>query len=775
MKPNKSLFILLAVVCFYNSFARSNNNGAPSFAFIENKGQIADQYYHSRNDIQFKLAAGGMNIFIGNGQIHYQWAKSIDSANTDLYRLDMTLEGANTRASVITEQQQPGYEQYYLTQCPNGVKSYSFKKITYKNVYPNIDWVLYTNDNQLKYDFIVHPGGDAADIRLKYDGATSLSINNGAVTATTPFGSITEEAPYSYNAETKSTINSKFILNKNSLSFDVAPYSGTLVIDPGITVNWFTFFGGPGIGTDGVEYGTGVTTDIMGNVTMVGRTSSASNIATTGAFQTTWFTGYTDAFAAKFNAAGALQWATYYGNTLNDYFTDITCDISGNLFCCGVTYSPAGMATPGAYRTYYCNISDVFLVKFDASGARQWATYYGGGSIEEPTSVVCDLIGNVYMAGNTASDTGIASPGAHQTVTTAPPYTGFIVKFTSTGTRQWATYYGGFGVTNINDMACTISGDIIIAGKTRSDTGIATAGGFVPTYHTVPGCSSLCTDGFVAKFNSAGVRQWGTYYGGYGNGEDGFYAVSVDTAGNIYATGSTVSTTDIATPGAAQTTPSIGMFIKFDASGSRLWGTYCGIGIDIVSDISANQYIVSTAGSSSFGIIKWNKDGISTGVSINGSTKDGINFRKVSLAYNPMSGNLYAAGSLDSAHTGSIATAGAYQTKCQGQADAWLQSLKVDSGLAVHNIYQHNTDVQLFPNPNTGSFTLKADFSKTQSSGNVTIEVVNLMGVVVYKEIEKTTISQLNKQLKLDVPAGIYLLRVTNGETMNTMKFSVQK
>src|SRR4051812_48692611 len=49
----------------------SNNNNALSF--IENKGQITDQYNKPRNDIDYKLDAGGMIMFIGNGQIHYQW------------------------------------------------------------------------------------------------------------------------------------------------------------------------------------------------------------------------------------------------------------------------------------------------------------------------------------------------------------------------------------------------------------------------------------------------------------------------------------------------------------------------------------------------------------------------------------------------------------------------------------------------------------------------------------------------------------------------------
>ena len=54
-----------------------------------------------------------------------------------------------------------------------------------------------------------------------------------------------------------------------------------------------------------------------GNVCITGTTNSTSNIATTGAYQTS-LGGSHDAFVAKFNSAGVMQWATYYGGTGND-------------------------------------------------------------------------------------------------------------------------------------------------------------------------------------------------------------------------------------------------------------------------------------------------------------------------------------------------------------------------------------------------------------------------------------------------------------------------
>jgi hypothetical protein len=114
-----------------------------SLLFIENKGQIVDQHGKHRKDIDFKLEGKGLNVFVGDGQLHYQFAKQEDE-QTKSYRLDVTLVGANKHAELITEEKQDYYENYYLAQCPDGAVAHSYRRITYKNVYPNIDWILYT-------------------------------------------------------------------------------------------------------------------------------------------------------------------------------------------------------------------------------------------------------------------------------------------------------------------------------------------------------------------------------------------------------------------------------------------------------------------------------------------------------------------------------------------------------------------------------------------------------------------------------------------------------
>jgi hypothetical protein len=74
-------------------------------------------------------------------------------------------------------------------------------------------------------------------------------------------------------------------------------------------------------------------------------------------------------------------------------------------------------------------------------------------------------------------------------------------------TRIWGTYYGGTVLDQATGTATDNLGNVYIVGCTYSGSSIATSG----AHQTVFGGGS--GDAFVAKFNSSGIRLWGTYYG----------------------------------------------------------------------------------------------------------------------------------------------------------------------------------------------------------------------------------------------------------------------
>jgi len=344
---------------------------------------------------------------------------------------------------------------------------------------------------------------------------------------------------------------------------------------------WGTYYTGTGqVWPNGEDRGNSCITDAAGNVYMVGFTSSNSDIATAGAHQTVCAggpissgTGGYDAFLVKFNSSGVRQWATYYGGSENDKGISCALDASGNVYMIGSTSSTSGIATAGAHET---TVNDGFLVKFNSSGVRQWGTYIEGTS----NACTTDASGNIYIVGLTNSTSGIATSGAHQNMMSGSG-DAFLVKFNSSGVKQWGTYYGGnytvaSGQERGFSCATDALGNVYMAGITPSTSGIATAG----AHQTIYGGDLM--DAFLVKFNSSGLLQWGTYYGGAGS-EIG-YSCATDASGNVYLAGDAeqgfVPASGIATAGAHQSAYgggfSDGFLVKFDSNGLRQWGTYYG-------------------------------------------------------------------------------------------------------------------------------------------------------------------------------------------------------
>src|SRR5439155_27330995 len=89
-----------------------------------------------------------------------------------------------------------------------------------------------------------------------------------------------------------------------------------------------------------------------------------------------------DDFVVAYNNSGIRQWATYYGGTKDEEGAGITTDALGNVFMTGWTSSTNFPALSGYQMTLAGTASDAFVVKFDGSGTPQWATYYGGGGTD---------------------------------------------------------------------------------------------------------------------------------------------------------------------------------------------------------------------------------------------------------------------------------------------------------------------------------------------------------------------------------------------------------
>ncbi|MCB0700372.1 MAG: SBBP repeat-containing protein [Chitinophagales bacterium] len=645
--------------------------------------------------------------------------------------MDVVLVGVNESVHPTFEQP-TGYKEHYYNESTGekGIHTEGFQKVTYKNIYPNIDWVIYSQKEEIKYDFIVHTGGNVADIQLQYNGASSLTIDDGAIISSTPFGSVTEAALYCYLLDNGNEVSAKYILEGNILSFKTSSYDGTLVIDPQLA--WASYYGGTG---NTSQDGESVAVDLFENVYLCGATASNNNIATTGAHQTT-YSGSFDGYIAKFDSTGKRLWATYYGNSDYDILSSVSCDKNGNIYTAGTCKTCNGLATTGSHQTTFggrnpssSDNGDGFITKFDSSGQRVWCTLYGGPGDELNLNVVCHENKAVFVAGTTFSDSGIATSGTHKSTHSVFYDNGdvFIVKFDTAGNRLWGTYYGGDTAAGGGaplDLLLSITsdknGDIYPVGATYSKNGIATSGTIQPSY----GGGTGDWDGFIAKFNgNSGTRIWGSYYGG--EYPDGVLCAAVNDT-NLYISGYTGSTFNIATSGTYK--PSIihnfpgintDCFVaKLNASnGSRIWGTYYGStntegpsGISIGNDkyiyitgTTQSTTFISTNGAyqTSFGgggsdnfLTSFNSSGLlNYGTYYGGSNTEpdnsyyGFNnsqrYAKCLTISN--SGKLYIVGLTQS--NNAIATSGAHQTTLNGGINAYVAAFEADTVVYIPQLY----------------------------------------------------------------------------------------
>ncbi|HEY4799353.1 MAG TPA: hypothetical protein VII99_09790, partial [Bacteroidia bacterium] len=115
-----------------------------------------------------------------------------EQLENQIARVDMILKGATIRKeNIIAESKSECLNNYYYAHCPQGITNVnSFEKLTIKNVYPNIDWIIYNNNQKgFKYDFIIHPGGNPKNIQMAYKWGDLKLNNDGSISVSCALGS----------------------------------------------------------------------------------------------------------------------------------------------------------------------------------------------------------------------------------------------------------------------------------------------------------------------------------------------------------------------------------------------------------------------------------------------------------------------------------------------------------------------------------------------------------------------------------------------------------
>jgi len=612
-----------------------------SIRFFENKGQMADMQHKPVNSLLFKAKSGGTDVYITKSGLSYvftnihRYEKQVapltlsfgpdndDSIVEKYCRADMDLVDADIRKeNIVKEDESEDRTDYYLGGiCPYGIKDvHSYGKVTIKNIYPGIDWVICTGTKGLKYDFVVHPGANPSLIRLNYKWTAKPELqSDGSLKISVPMGTITEGKPLSYTGDPRNKIQTDYILENNEIRFNIAKYdtNATLTIDP--TLVWATYYGLNAV-NESVDV-TGLSDDGTSVwVTGVGVETSFPGVNPGGG---AYFQGSTTISVPsnaivilQFTTAGVLKWATYYGGSTSDVSSSIYSD-GTNVWVTGSTVStnfPTLNPGGGAYFNNTLPLGfygSAFIIQFSTTGVLKWATYYGGtnGFGDLGTSIQSDGT-NVWVTGLASSNNfPTLNPGGgayFQGSLTAMSGedNAFILQFNTSGVRQWATYYGG----SVNDGAYSIYSDgsnVWLTGQTASAD--------FPTLNPGGGAyfqgTNVGPNAFILQFNTSGVRKWATYYGANGSNGAGYSIQSDGTS--VWVTGSASGATfPTLNPGGGayfQASPAgagNAFILQFNTSGVCKWATCYGgnltdEGFSIQSD-GNNVWVCGETTSSTF-------------------------------------------------------------------------------------------------------------------------------------------------------------------------------
>ena len=626
-------FLLLSGYSFAkNGFDKSSSpNFKTSFeGFIENKGQMADVKGNLLNEIYFKADLNGIDMFVTSTGLTYVFKRLVKTTNSaklhsqnsmikdqdfemEWNRVDVELKDASIKkCNVVASKPYSHILNYYLPQCSSGIRDVkTYQSVLIKNVYPGIDWRLYTNDGEgIKYDFIVHPGADLRNIRMKYSGNITLeeSTASNKLNISTSLGEIQEGSLLCYQKENNNNyfVKANYKLESDEVIFTIPHYDGhkNLFIDPPVKPVWVSYFGG-----SSHDNNMSAAIDNLGNLYTLGYTYSGDYLTQpmgTGYFQGIR-AGQADIVISKFDNSGVLQWSTYYGGSNTDFGYDLVTDCDRNVFIVGNTASSdfPVQFLPGAYNKDTVDFTySLFITKFDNAGVLNWSTYYGGRSQETPSAITADANGNIFVTGSVwSSDFPTLDPGngAYYDNTLGGSFSAssdvFILKFNNNGVREWATFYGGENGPGEYEISTCITadnnGNVYVGGYTKTpDFPVLYAtGAYNQTKLNNPGYE----EGFLLKFNNDGVRKWATFFGSIS--DDRITAITTDLPGNLYVTGFSGTSMNfpfkILTGAYNQTNAQGGkdIFIsKFDINNDLVWSTAYG-GYGFASDTEAGNDI----------------------------------------------------------------------------------------------------------------------------------------------------------------------------------------
>jgi hypothetical protein len=444
--------------------------------------------------------------------------------------------------------------------------------------------------------------------------------------------------------------------------------------------------------------------------------------------------GATDIWLLKLDAAGQKQWQKCLGGLGTDAITGLENTVAGGYILTGTTASNGPKNSAQVFGNH--GDLDVWVAKVDALGNIEWRKCYGGCSRDEARSVRQTSDGNYCVVGGTMSNNTGDVYGYHT------DWDAWVLLIDPKGDMIWQKTIGGSGVDYLYDVAVANDGGFVLGGLSSSTdgdlSGIINKGG---------------EDYWIAKLSASGDLLWSKSYGGSSN--DGIRGMCLATDGSIVVTGLTFSQNgDVTSPHGGSDM----WVLHLNANGGLLWQkTYGGAGADVAFTVfqrsdndfitigetaSNDQDVMGNHGGRDIWVVKFDVNGVLKSQKCLGGSSDDI-----ARAACKGAADAFTIGGWSSSFDGDV-------SQNFGLSDTWIVKMNLPLGLKPNISNPDGFGISVFPDPASDIVLVS-----TNMPGTKQITVFDLNGQL----IQTLETEEFTKSLQIDpLPVGVYVLRMTS-------------
>lgn len=540
--------------------------------FIPNHGQW-------NKAVDFRSAVPGGFLFLHNNRVTYQFAdhdsvhelhhQHAETGSVPMHAVQ--LQFVDAQPAPVHQPYVPSkhYYNYFLGNKESrwASKVPAYQEVWLQELYPGINLQVQALGDRVKLNYEVAAGVDPQQIRIRYQGAEDVYLQQGKLVVKHSLGQMVEQAPITWQVSElgRKEVPCELRLDGNVVSFHFPEgynRSLPLLIDP--TVVFATYSGSPAD-----NFGFTATFDTAGYAYSGGTVYDFGFPTTPGAYQLTWAGGVRvdpggetiarDIGILKYSPDGTtLEYATYLGGSWNEDPHSMIVNSRNELLVFGNSSSHDFPVTTFAYDTAHHGGTDIIVAKLSEDGSTLLAsTFVGGSNIDglngkinaSGTNVVAlavnygdvyrgevqvDEQDGVYFATSTWSHDFPVQTQIQDTFGGGQQDAVVVKLSPDLSQLEWSTYLGGTEDDAAYGLVTGPSGSVYATGGTRSPWF------FSDTTAIDTAFAGGIADIWVAHIDSSGQALTNATYISTSKYEQAYF-IQRDQQGDVYITGQTNS------------------------------------------------------------------------------------------------------------------------------------------------------------------------------------------------------------------------------------------